>query len=266
VSPDAQHIAYLESLPSKVIRIIDADGSNPRSLAQVERDDSFWEIAWSPKGRWLLAGRWGGAISSYDTVLEAIDVASGKVRPVMSDPRFFQNWRAFLSLAWLPDGRLVFARRETPPNVMSSNLWQVELDGETARPRGSPTRLTQFTGVNLKDLSFTSDGHRLSFLQERNQNDVLVADLRQEGSLANVPNVVADDREDRPLGFSPDNETLYFESTRSGAWGIYRMGLRQGSPELLAKMRTESPFSFEVSGDGRSILGLRRQSESHLLM
>lgn len=254
VSPDGQHIAYLESLPSKVMRLIDVDGGNARSLAELEGDDSFWEIAWSPDGRWLLAGRWGGATFPFDTVLEAINVASGEMRPVMSDPRFFQNWRAFLPFAWVADGRLIFARRELPPNEMSSNLWQVDIDVKTAQVHGSPTRLTQFTGVNLKDLSLTSDGRRLSFLQERNQNDVLLADLRQDGALATVRSVVTDDGEDRPLGFSPDDETLYFESTRSGAWSIYRIGLHQGRPELLAKMRKESPFSFEVSRDGRSLL------------
>ena len=61
VSPGGARIAYLQGVPARTVTVSGSDGENPRSALDLGEGGSVWEIAWSPDGRWLLAGIWGGA-------------------------------------------------------------------------------------------------------------------------------------------------------------------------------------------------------------
>ena len=131
VSADGAHIAYLQAVPSRVLTVSGPDGEDPRDVLDLGVRGSMWEIAWSPDGRWLLVGIWGGGVESYDTVLEAVDLASGERKAVLEDARFFQHWRGFLPFFWTSDDRLVVGRSEPPPGELMANLWQAPIDRST---------------------------------------------------------------------------------------------------------------------------------------
>jgi len=252
VSHDGQRVAYLDGLPSRVVHVMDADGGKPRTLVQSDGSTSFWDVAWSPDDRWLLAGKWGGS-KTLNNTLVAIEVASGESHEVLKDPRFFQNWRAFLPFAWTPAGELIVARRELPPNQSGSNLWKVPIDGATARPQGALSRLTQLIGVNFKDLAVSNAGV-LSFLLERNQQDVMLADIDADGGLGDVRLLVADERDDWPLGWSPHHGTLFFGTRRAGAGELYRVEVAGGRAERVVDRGLSAPNYVVVAADGRSLL------------
>ena len=111
-------------------------------MLELGSEGAAWEIAWSPDGRWLLVGIWGGSVDPFDTVLEAIDMESGTRKEVLTDPRFFQNSRGFLPFFWTEDDRLILGRRELAPNESAGNLWQVTIDRSTATIVGEPERPT----------------------------------------------------------------------------------------------------------------------------
>ena len=46
---------------------------------------------------------------------------------------------------WLPDGRIVYARQESPDSD-DGNLWQVGIDNHAGTPTGEPRRITQVAG------------------------------------------------------------------------------------------------------------------------
>ena len=136
---------------------------------------------------------------------------SGARKKVLADPRFFQNWRGFLPFFWTADDRLVFAWREPAPNQETANLWQIAIDRDTATVQGDPLRLTQLTSTNPKDLSATVNGQRLAFLQERSQNDVLVAELEDGGRrLGEVLRLTVDEASGRAARLEPGRSHAFF--------------------------------------------------------
>ena len=251
VIPDGTGIAYLEGVPSRIVTVSGPEGEDPRNVLDLGGEGSVWEIAWSPDGRWLLVGIWGGAA---DTVLEAVNVESGARKKVLADRRFRQSWRGFLPFFWTADDRLVFAWREPVPNQATANLWQIAIDRDTATVQGDPVRLTQLASTNPKDLSATVDGQRLAFLQERSQNDVLVAQLEDGGRrLGEVLRLTVDERQDAPLGWSPDGRTLFFQSSRAGTRNLFRTVLDGGRAEFVAE-KVGGQHYLEFHRDSNTVL------------
>jgi hypothetical protein len=171
--------------------------------------------------------------------LEAVDLGNGgasgsepqggEATLFYSGPRLFQNWRGILPFAWLSDGRFVFALSEPSPNSADSNLWILEIDPATGRPRGEPTRLTGLGGVNFRDLFATADGSRVSFLTQRNREDVYVGELTAGGDgLDAIRRLTADERRDLPTGWSHDSRDVLFESDRGGTMDLYRRPIDAG--------------------------------------
>ncbi len=260
VSPDASRIAYLEGAPSRLVRVSDPDGEDPRTVLDLGSEGSVWEIAWSPDSRWLLVGRWGGSIDPYDTALEAIDLESEsrkERREVVTDMRFFQNWRGFLPFFWTAEDRLILGRRELEPNGSSSSLWQVPIDRATATIAGEVVPLLRLHGANPKDLSATSDGSRFAFLREHSQDDVMVGELLEDNTrLDRVIALTSDERQDSPLGWGRDSQSIIFQSTRTGAFDVFRKPLDGKRAEFLADRGADTNF-LEVSDDGSSFAFFR---------
>jgi serine/threonine protein kinase/Tol biopolymer transport system component len=252
VTADGERIAYLQGVPSRTVTVSGPDGENPRRALDMGERGSVWEIAWSPDGRWLLAGTWGGAL---DFELQAIELDSGARKTVLTDFRFFQHWRGFLPFFWTAGDRLVIGRTESAPNALAGNLWQTAIDRSTATVQGDLMRLTQLTGMNPKDLSATANGRRLAFLCERSQSDVMVAKLEDGGRrLKELQRVTADERDDRPLAWARDSRTLFFQSARTGSWSVFAAALEGGNARFLAEKGDAVNHATDVSPDGRFVL------------
>jgi Tol biopolymer transport system component len=253
VSPDGQSIAYYPKLFQGKVMLVGPDGENPTTLIDLP-NHSISTLSWSPDSRFLLAGGWI-TTTEREMHLFAVDVASGQHHTVLSDDRTFQNWRGHLPVTWLPDNRIVYARRELPPSDQMSNLWQVAIDPVTARVAGEPIRLTSLTGYNFRDLSITADGERIAFVIEENQPDVYVADIENGGrQLANIRQLTFDERFDLPAGWSPDSGDVYFRSERGVDENVYAKNLASGDLTVLSGTLQDAHDAVQQSPGGRWLL------------
>ena len=253
VSPDGENIAYVQSVFSHEVFIIGPDGERPEMVFNQE-NAAVVAMGWSPDNEFLLLGTMVTAIER-EQHLYAVNIASRKVRSVFSDARTFQDWRGYLPYVLLPDGRLIYGRRELPPSDLMSNLWQVDIDLATGEVQSEPMRLTNLTGYNFQDLSATSDGHRVAFVIEENQMDVYVGDIHDGGrSLTDVRRLTFDDRNDVPGGWSPDSDELYFQSERGVAENLFAQRIDGGSPRVLSGTLLSTSDSIQQSPDRKWLL------------
>jgi len=256
ISPDGKQIAYLIGRPAREIHVMGPEGEVPRKLLEIE-DNAIWELAWSPDSRWLL---YGVGLQEGQRI-EAVDVSKGITKTVMTDIRLFQNWRGSLPFYWAADKRLIYALRDLPPNEDASNLWQIELDVESAEVSGEPSQLTQLTGYNIADLSMTSDGARLAFVLEQNQEDVYVGELvNNDTELESVRRLTLDEREDSTGGWAADSTEILFYSERGVSPSLFRQHLDEPDAVVVSAISEanrelfESEGSAEMSPDSKWIL------------
>ena len=254
ISPDGNSIAYLTEWFDSRVFSMGPEGEEQDPLINL-KSMAIRELAWSPDGRFLLVG---GSVRPdlHDTLLQAVDIASKKTHDVMQDKRNFQHWRGYLPFYWLPAGRLLFGRTEIEPSQKMSNIWQVKLDPDSAQPLGEPTQVTRLTGFNIRNISATIDGSRVSFLLEENQADVYIGDLGDGGrKLTNVRRFTRDERDDYPVGWSDDGSIIYFASDRGASANIFQKVLEGGSASLIGHTSSyQNDRHVQQSPDGKWIL------------
>jgi hypothetical protein len=123
----------------------------------------------------------------------------------------FQWWRGVVPFAGLADGRFVVARRESPPNELSSNLWAIDIDLETATTRGQP--------------------------------DVYIAPLEPNGTaLGVVRRFTLDERHDYAAGWTHAGAAVLFHSNRGGMWDLFRQRIDAGAAEPLVVTSDQEEF------------------------
>jgi Tol biopolymer transport system component len=253
ISPDGASIAYLKEFFSRQVYTIGPNGESPRVL--IDQDAlSIREMAWSPDAKFLLVG--GNVNPDLTTTrLQAIDVSSGDVTRIMEDPRTFQHWRGYLPFFWLPDGRLLYGRTELAPHNKVSNIWQVNIEPATAALSSDPVRVTSLTGFNVRSVSSSVDGDRVSLHLEENQLDVYVADIASSGqALDNVRRFTFDERDDTPTGWSPDSGELFFVSDRGAIPGLFSQGRDDGDARAIGGVFAHNEGHSQLSPNGRWIL------------
>ena len=152
-SPDGQQLAFFDNHALSV-------ESPSKSVREVLSVDSNWTLgsylAWSPSGHRIAYDRMrliqaDTSKRNHEAKLDTRDL-SGHCSTALSDPRLFTG-ASLSTLAWLPDGRIIFALRELPPNEESANLWSLQVDPNTGHARGEPRRLTDWSGVEPMSLS-----------------------------------------------------------------------------------------------------------------
>jgi len=192
-------------------------------------------VAWSPDSRRLAYGNWHTGQAGREYTIESRSLEGNETTVLVYDLRLFQNWTGVLPFAWAPDGRLIYGRREPPPNQQSSNLWAIKTDVQAGEATGEPARITRVAGFNFRLLNMTSDGRGLVFLLVRNQPDVYVAELDANGTrLKNEQRLTLDEREDRPSGWTLDSRSVLFHSLRGGTWDVYKQDIEQATAEAVA--------------------------------
>jgi Tol biopolymer transport system component len=256
VRPDGTMVAYLASATqfketslNKEIWITNADGENPHKVMG-GGDDVFGPPAWSPDGKRLayMRGRFSAGMPWIRCQLEITNLSTGETNVLVAAPELGST------IAWAPDGRLIYSLGEAPPNQNDSNLWALRLDS-WGRVLGNATRLTRGPGV-ASLISVTSDGKRLAFFRQAVEPDVYVADLAANGTRLTSPRrLTLDDRADFPYSWTPDSQSVIFVSDRNGAFNVFRQGMQDTEPELLVRGR-EDMIVPRLSPDGHDILFL----------
>ena len=114
-------------------------------------------------------------------------------------------------------------------------------DEDTGKPKGTPRRLTDWTGFYFGNPQLTADGKRFVFLNGRSQSDVYLGELANGGAELKTPQrVTLDDRVDWPGGWSPDSKTMFLYSDRNGDFDIYKQGVSERNADPVVTGRKKS--------------------------
>ena len=253
VSPDGSRIVYLNASPppSHEVWLMDANGSNAKIIAS-GKDRNFWQAAWTPDGQRVLYGAL--RVEGFESYIESYELEGEKTAMVLSDDRLWQFWRGVLPFVWTPDDQLICAVREPPPNHGYSNLWKFKIDKGQGRAVGTPTRITNLVGVNFRDLRLTADGKLLTFLRQRNQVDVYLAEIAEGGQHLGTPRrLTLDERTDMPSGWAADSRSVLFSSDRGGNRDVYQQSI-DGTVAQVVVQGPENEGGAQFSPDGSMIL------------
>jgi WD40 repeat protein len=241
-SPDGSRIAYVSGADE--IWVMDPDGENANRIVPGLKGYFSERIAWSPDGQRLAVLR---SHRGYDEALiESWDLRGGSHSVILTDPRL-------RNFCWAPDGRIIFARLETPTEA-SANIWEIQTNPLTMHASGEPRRLTNWAGFILQDISPTADGKHVAFVRKADQSDVYVGDLEPNGlRLKATRRLTLDDRMDWPGGWLRDASTVLFFSNRSGNFDIFKQGVNARTPEEIVA-GPEEKRNPQLSPDGSWIL------------
>ena len=246
VSPGNSHIAFLNGARSD-IWLMGPDAEDPRRVLSGDKETWFSRVEWSPDGRRLAYMK--HRRKNGDIAIEILDLPATQPTVVLSD-------RGLESFCWAPDGRIIYALAEPPPNETSSNLWDIRPAPRTGGVSGKPRRITNWAGFNLFYLSLSTDGRRLAFVRGREQSDVYIGELEANGSQLKSPwRLTVDDRIDWPGDWTRDSKRVLFFSDRNGNLDIFRQGLEDRLAEAVIATQEEERGP-QLSPDGSWILYL----------
>jgi Tol biopolymer transport system component len=256
VSPDGSSIAYLASpiqfkeiALDKEIWLARSDGAEPRKVIG-DSEDVFGPPVWSPDGIHLafMRGKFTTGMPFIRCQLEIVNVKTGETATLLSTAGLRPT------IAWTPDGRIIYSLGEAIPNQGDSNLWALKVDSD-GRAIGAATRLTHGTG-EASAISVTSDGKRLAFFRQAVEPDVYIGDLEANGTrLTPLRRLTLDERADYPYSWTPDSKSVIFTSDRNGTFNIFRQGVHDAGPEVLVRS-SEDLAVPRLSPDGNSIIYL----------
>jgi DNA-binding winged helix-turn-helix (wHTH) protein/Tol biopolymer transport system component len=242
------------------IWVMTSRGENAKRVAAGDSLTYFGSVRWSPDGKRIAyrklryAGRmfWNYAIESRDLNggMPCVILSSRILNfsPGSGDDLSFPD-----DIWWLPDGRIVYAVSETPPNARNSNLWQIAVGSENGKPNGQPARITNLAGFHMEGFSGTGDGRRLVFQSSTDQPHVYVGQLRPDGKLENTRRLTLDERQNVPFAWTPDSKAVIFNSDRTSTFSIYKQALDESVPELVPT-GPENIQMARVSADGVSLV------------
>ena len=159
VSPDGSQIVFLKTAAfgeaGQEIWLMRANGADQRKLLSFP-DGAFGSPVWSPDGRRIAYLRFKPEGFTNENSIEILDLEKGITKVMFSDPHLD------FGLKWLPEGRLLYALDEPPPNQNNSNFFAVGIDLSAGRFKGKSSRITDGDGF-VAQPSVTTDGTRLVF-------------------------------------------------------------------------------------------------------
>ncbi len=265
VSPDGSQIVFLKGTgfaeTAQEIWWMRANGADQRKLVSLPAGGLLASPVWSPDGRSIAYVKFDLGPYTLGGGIKLFDLEHGATRDVLSEPRlggsgpYWQGVEA--GLGWLPDGRLLYARDEPPPNQNNSNLFAASIDLSTGRLVGTSVRITSGDGFVVQ-LSATADGKHLVFNRVKSQLDVYVSEFSAKGPRLSTPRrLTVDDADDTPFDWTPDDKAVLFTSTRTGAINIFRQRTDETSADMLV-FGPEEKTICRLSPDGSQILYLVR--------
>jgi Tol biopolymer transport system component len=195
-----------------------------------------------------MRGKFTAGMPFIRCQLEIVNVKTGETATLLSTAGLRPT------IAWTPDGRIIYSLGEAIPNQGDSNLWALKVDSD-GRAIGAATRLTHGTG-EASAISVTSDGKRLAFFRQAVEPDVYIGDLEANGTrLTTLRRLTLDERADYPYSWTPDSKSVIFTSDRNGTFNIFRQGVHDAGPEVLVRS-SEDLAVPRLSPDGNSIIYL----------
>jgi DNA-binding winged helix-turn-helix (wHTH) protein/Tol biopolymer transport system component len=250
ISADGTKIAFLsggDNLDHE-IWLMGARGEDAHKIATAEGTSLFAYLHWSPNNHRIGYVRIVPRHYTYEYLIESRDIE------VSTSTAVLQSLGDLTDFCWLPTGRVVYPVSEQPPNNRDANLWQVQVDPQTGRPRSKPGRITNWPGFSFDNFSASADGKRIAFQKWSGQINVYVG-RRQATRLESPRRLTLDEHIDLPYAWMPDSKAILFVSNRNGRGGIFKQPLDEELAESVA-VATEDIYMARVSSDGSWILFL----------
>jgi len=242
----------------RAIWIMEADGSGARRLKEpggpVVRYDS---ATWSMTGRRIVYLAYSGS-GAYDPGsrvlhgirLESCDLEGGAETPILTSEWLGAGWQTARFICWLPDGRLLYSLPDSTQSQDRWDVWAIAVDPNSGSVQGRAVRAFSVLGGQAWDLTCSADGKRLALVKGRAQLDVYLCALEDEGRRLGPPRrLTLDERNDSPIGWTPDGRDVLFVSVRTQSANVYRQGIDQRyASTLLEPPRTTQHAVFTADG------------------
>jgi hypothetical protein len=168
--------------------------------------------------------------------------------------------------AWVSPGRLIYSRNleDSSSDYSADNLWELPLDAKKGIPRGTPHRLTNWSGFSATNLNATANGTRFTFLRRARHDSVIVGDLMDNGNrMLNARQLTSDDHSNIPLAWTRDSQQVIFLSRRTQILQIYGQSLDGATPPRLLTSAPAIDFeAVRLAPDGASLIARGRPQGS----
>jgi serine/threonine protein kinase/Tol biopolymer transport system component len=267
VSPDGQRIAFLNSTDSRKpgVWVGGINGESPRHLVPQPDSEYLESPVWSPDSGWIAYVRiLKIGPDAYSTAVEIRPAAGGPPHTLIADtslpdrPFVCNLFGNLPCLSWAPNWRLVFsARRDSDlaPGQTQNSLWTIPVTPDTAKAAGKPEPLVQWSNFVPGSLAIAADGKRLSFLKSYTWNDVYLAELGPDGTIAKpARRFTLDNRGSDPSGWTADSQTIFWDSDRNGRNQIFKQALNDNVAETVVQIPADDCAGGVVSADGSWLL------------
>lgn len=251
ISPDGSNVAFTTKtgpLGDREIWLMGPNSEQPRRLSQTDENSDFENLKWSPDGRRLAYMKHRQVSGHIESAIESIGLDGGTPMNMYSaEPQDFH---------WMSDGRMILSIFEPSPNQESCNFWALRVDTKTGGPRGQITRLTNWAGFCMDNLSATADGKRLAFHRWSMEASVWVAELEPGETHITTPHrLTATEGRNIPSAWTPDSQAVVFWSDRIGRWQLFKQAVNSEMAENIFT-GSEDAILPEVSPDGAWVLYL----------
>ena len=243
VSPDGSQIVFVRG-KGKELWLMAANGELPHRIL-VAANEFLAGPVWNWDSKHLAYGRVFSDSDKADTVVETLDLETGKITVSFSDPEITSGIP-------LPDGRLVYSRNEVISGQSGASLLELNTDPRSGKVVGKPRQLARWPGSSISGLGVTSDGMHLVALKGLVQADVYIGDI-VEHRLENPRRLTLNDREDFASDWTPDSQYVLFASNRNGSMDIFRQGVEERTADALIT-GPEDKLSLHLSPDGQWLI------------
>ncbi len=251
VSPDGSQIAFGTNRrrdAEREVRVMGPNGEGEHRILEAEGDEGFAYLGfgWSPSDNRImyLEKDPAGSVTTFSRNLNG--GPSTVIFPQAEMEKLFE-------VVLLHDGRLVYAVPEPGAMIDTCNYWVRRIDWSTGERLDQPRRLTNWTGFCASNGSVTEDDKSLAFLGWADRKSVYVAEVEGGGArIQNPRQFTLDESDNYVLDWAPDSKSVIFSSSRDGKGGLYRQGLNEDTPQLIAHF---SMYPSRVTPDGKWVLG-----------
>jgi Tol biopolymer transport system component len=266
-SPDGTRIA-LTSADGATMWAIGVNGGRRRQIRDGRGTSWFSALLWSPDSKRISYERKEyappkdpGSVPvqlsrDYAYTYEAADVNTGRVVTSLRDV-------LITSACGLEDGRVLFVRwiprRQEEGDV--HQLCEMRTDPKTGDVLAPPHQVTQSSDsafLGLSSISAAYDGSKIAVVRSSAQQrpNIYIADLppgRKVSQLLNIRRLTFMLADEYPHAWTPDNDAVIFESSRSGTFGLFRQKIDEQEPEPLVLSKADNVLA-QVSPDGKWVL------------
>lgn len=251
-SPDGTQFAFTRGYPaegSAFVMLANADGSNVRTLAQLEQPDNFVlaGTAWSSDGKTIVAA--GRSLQDgLHSMIAGIDVASGAVT------RLEGRWQGINDLAWVK-GTDTFLIAAADAGSTSPQVWQIRY------PDGERRRILNDLN-SYSSLSLSNDGRSLATVQTEAVSNLFVSPLDDMANGTQITRGRGRGDGQAGLEWTRDGRILFI-SGASGRQQVWITDADGGNMQPLTAAAQEPVRSLGVTPDGRYIV-FHRLADRHM--